>query len=98
MTWLRTRSEPPDAASSRSLRRYTSQCSAISFPSAPVVFGRSFRRSSSFSSSSFTNGSGSAGPWNWQSERSSAMLHLRDQHEDAERDDLRFAKAEQSVQ
>jgi len=73
MAWLRTRTGPPRTANWAKCRRYTSQVSFSTLPSAPVVLGKSLSLVSSFSSSKRTKGSGRAGPRNWQSVRSKGM-------------------------
>ena len=74
------------------------RCDGASSRRLPSFFGSSLRVVSSFSSSKRTNGSGRAGPRNWQSERSRAMVHLRDEHEDAQEDDLGRAKIDEHLE
>src|SRR5208337_4663271 len=67
-------------------------------PSFPSFFGSSLREVNSFSSSKRTNGAGKAGPKNWQSDRSRAMVHLRDEHENPQEDDLGRAKIHEPLE
>src|SRR5208337_4787689 len=67
-------------------------------PSFPSLFGSRLREVNSFSSSKRTNGAGKAGPKNWQSERSRAMDHLRDEHEDSQEDHLGRAKIHEHLE
>src|SRR5208337_5539286 len=43
-------------------------------------------------------GTGKAGPNNWQSDRSSAMAHLRDEHENSQEDHLGRAKIHEPLE